>query len=221
MEKQKKTIEIIAEREGLTLSGLAKAIGAKPQNMYDIRSGKVKAVSSDIADLIVNTFPKYSKTWLITGEGKMTNEPESVPVRSFSDVLLVPVVNLDARGGFGTNEVIEPEYVIEQMPFSRRIAKEGDFVIPVYGDSMHPKYPSGSYVLIRNVPLWREYLELGAAYVLDLVDDRRLIKNVLRSSMDDSYRLESVNPKYEPTDIPKRLIRNVFRVLMSVRRETM
>lgn len=146
---------------------------------------------------------------------------KSVPVRSFSDVLLVPVVNLDARGGFGTNEVIEPEYVIEQMPFSRSIAKEGDFVIPVYGDSMHPKYPSGSYVLIRNVPLWREYLELGAAYVLDLVDDRRLIKNVLRSSMDDSYRLESVNPKYEPTDIPKRLIRNVFRVLMSVRRETM
>lgn len=168
---------------------------------------------------IIGRYPNVNLEWLISGNGNMfsvTNQTQNS-----KDVLLVPVVNLDARGGFGTNEVIEPEYVIEQMPFSRSIAKEGDFVIPVYGDSMHPKYPSGSYVLIRNVPMWREYLELGAAYVLDLIDDRRLIKNVLRSSMDDSYRLESVNPKYEPTDIPKRLIRSVFRVLMSVRRETM
>lgn len=205
------------EKIGMSKTDFGRKIGVSSAYVTSIR----KSIPAEKLMIIKEQFPQLNVDWLITGEGKMTNEPESVPVRSFSDVLLVPVVNLDARGGFGANEVIEPEYVIEQMPFSRSIAKEGDFVIPVYGDSMHPKYPSGSYVLIRNVPLWREYLELGAAYVLDLVDDRRLIKNVLRSSMDDSYRLESVNPKYEPTDIPKRLIRNVFRVLMSVRRETM
>ena len=147
---------------------------------------------------------------------------EIISCQELSDVVLVPVVNLDARGGFGENVVIDTsENRLGVMPFSRSIAREGDLVIPVYGDSMSPKYPSGSMVLIRNVPMWREYIELGAAYVIELVDERRLIKNVQKGKSDDCLRLESINPDYQPSDIPKTMIRHIFRVLMSVRREAM
>ena len=133
---------------------------------------------------------------------------------------MIPVINLDARGGFLSNEELGAEYTTKLMPFSRTMAREGDFVIPIYGNSMEPKYPSGSMVLIRKIDLWKEYLELGATYVLELIDGRRIIKTVQRSSSPDSFLLESINPKYEPTDIPKSMVKLVFRVIMSIQRET-
>jgi hypothetical protein len=75
-EKNKKTsVEIIADNERLTLSKLASLIGCKPQNMYDIKSGKAKSVSVSIADRILSVFPQYSRTWILTGEGDMLKEP--------------------------------------------------------------------------------------------------------------------------------------------------
>lgn len=70
----KTTVELVAEREHLTLSDFARKISAKPQNMYDIRSGKVRSLSPTLADKILAVFPKYSRSWLITGEGEMLNE---------------------------------------------------------------------------------------------------------------------------------------------------
>lgn len=215
----KKTIEVIAENEGVTLSALAKKIGASPQNMYDIRSGKVSGVSSEIADKIISVYPQYKKIWIMTGEGNMVKDEKTPSIHP--DVVMVPVYNLDARGGFGENDELAPEYVTEHMPFSRSIARDGDVVIPIYSDSMTPKFPAGSFVLIRNIQMWREYIEYGASYVLEFMDGRRVIKNIQRSKEKDHYLLESVNPKYEPMDIPKNTIRRVFQVLMSVKRETL
>ncbi|MBR1526853.1 MAG: hypothetical protein IJ640_09390 [Prevotella sp.] len=75
---KKTTIEIIADNERLTLSKLAAIIECLPQNMYDIKSGKAKSVSASIADKIVSAFPKYSRTWVITGEGNMYSHPQSI-----------------------------------------------------------------------------------------------------------------------------------------------
>lgn len=168
---------------------------------------------------IISSYPDTNLDWLVRGIGDMRNTGVE-HVHKNEDVIMIPVISLDARGGFLPNDVSGSEYVDSFMPFSKEIAREGDFVIPIFGDSMAPKYPSGSCVLIRKVVLWMEYIEYGAAYVLDLVDDRRIIKNVQKSDKKDYYLLESVNPKYDPAEIPKNMIRNVFRVLVSVRRET-
>lgn len=85
---------------------------------------------------------------------------------------------------------------------------------------MEPKFPSGSYILIRLVAMWQEYLELGASYVIELIDDRRILKNIQRSDDNDKFLLESVNPKFEPMEIPKKMIRRIYQVLMSIKRET-
>ena len=128
---------------------------------------KEKSVGSDIIEKIFTEFPEINLDWLLTGNGSMIKE----------DAIFIPVINLDARGGFLSNETTDTaQYTTSLMPFAREFAKEGDIVVPIYGDSMSPKYPSGSYVLIRPVVLWQEYLELGQTYVIELTDGRRVIK---------------------------------------------
>lgn len=158
-----------------------------------------------------------SEYWLMTGQGEMMQATSSNNV----DVLMLPVINLDTRAGLGSyNEVVDtPLYIAEQMPFSRSIARDGDFVMPVVGESMTPRYPNGTYVLVRPLPTWREYLELGAAYVLELLDGRRLIKEIRAGSDADHFTLQSVNPAFEPSEIAKNFIAHIFAVIVSVRRD--
>jgi SOS-response transcriptional repressor LexA len=144
-----------------------------------------------------------------------------IPTDINNEVIMVPVFNLDARGGFASNDELRDEYVTGLMPFSRSIATEGDLVISVYGDSMAPKYPSGCMILIRKVEMWREYLELGATYVLELTDYRRIIKTIKKGSESNSFLLESINPNYEPSEVPKSMINLIFSVVMSIQRETL
>ena len=137
--------------------------------------------------------------------------------------ILIPVVNLDTVGATKkyNEEVGVVEYQTGWYPFPREIAHDGDVVIPVYNDSMAPAYVSGSMVLIRPVPMWREYLEMGVTYIVELEDDRRLIKTVMKGEDADHYLLVSINPAYQPSEVKKSFIRSVWRVIMSVRREAL
>jgi phage repressor protein C with HTH and peptisase S24 domain len=136
--------------------------------------------------------------------------------------ILIPVASSDSIGGTRFNEEVNTEeYINGYLPFPTSIAHQGDVVIPIYGDSMEPTYKAGSMVLIREVELWREYLELGCTYVIGLVDDRRIIKTVMAGSDTKHLLLVSINPAYEPQEIDKKIIRSVWRVIVSVRRETL
>lgn len=161
----------------------------------------------------------------MTGAGEMlltSSPPLEPPPNQPTDTILIPVVNLDSRGGTAYNEEVNTGvYTTGMLPFPTTIAHQGDVVIPIYGDSMEPTYKAGSLVLIREVELWREYLELGCAYVIGLVDDRRIIKTVMAGIDDDHYTLISVNPSYQPQQISKSIIRSVWRVIASVRRESL
>ena len=192
-----------------------------------------RSPTAEKMESIFYAFPELSKSWLLTGEGSMLveNSPSEVKKTS-SDVenttseeeeaIFLPVLNLDARGGLLSNDVVgEEEYIAEQMPFSRNVAREGDFVVNVYGDSMHPRYPSGSRVLLRPIPAWKDYIELGAAYVIELRDYRRVLKIIKRGSTKDMLTLASVNPEYEPSEVSRDFIRQVFRVVLSIQREEM
>ena len=165
--------------------------------------------------------------WLMTqGEQGLdpTAEPQPTAIETATpdDVINVPVINLDVRGGLQPNaEVDVAEYNVATMPFSRTIATEGDFVVPVFGDSMTPRYPSGSHILIRPLPMWREWLELGQSYVLELADFRRTIKIVRKGGRADTYRLDCYNPDYDSTEIPLTMIEHVFQVLAVFKREVM
>lgn len=189
-------------------------------------SGK-KPITDKLVKNIVTKFPQINNDWLLTGNGTMLRTESSSPSSaeqnvelSKKGVLMVPVMNLDARGGLLANQETDvAEYVTEMIPFSDGIAQKGDFVIPMYGDSMYPRYPSGSRLLIRHVESWREYLELGASYVIELVDGRRVVKIVKKGSDKDHFLLVSVNPEFEEQEIPKSIINHVFLVKLMLKNE--
>lgn len=223
MEANERIAAIMAHYD-LSVKEFATKIGAKTQQaVYDLLHGKTKSISSDMENKIISCFPEISRAWLLTGEGEMLLTPSPPPVPPpDNDTILIPVVNLDSRGGTAYNEEVQTDtYITGQIPFPRSIAHQGDMVIPIYGDSMEPTYKAGSMVLIREVELWREYLELGRAYVIGLVDDRRIIKTVMAGSDTQHYLLVSINPAFQPQEIDKRIIRSVWRVIVSVRREAL
>ncbi len=177
-------------------------------------------LSRRATDAILNKFQDINHVWLTTGVGEMLLDASPPP--EGKDTILIPVVNLDSRGGVAYNEEVQTAaYVTGQMPFSTELAHQGDVVIPVYGDSMEPSYRSGSLVLIRKVELWREYLELGCVYIIALEDDRRIIKVVRAGSDKNHLLLVSHNPHYEQQEIPKKIIKSIWRVIATVRREAL
>lgn len=63
---------------GIKAPTFAKRIGVKYQRILDIQSGKVKKISGELANYIINTYPQFDINWLLTGEGSMlknTDQP--------------------------------------------------------------------------------------------------------------------------------------------------
>lgn len=78
MMSSKEILEFITENEKITLSKLSQLMGIKrAQPLYDIRDGKIKAISVNYADKILAVFPEYSRAWLITGEGQPFSKNEN------------------------------------------------------------------------------------------------------------------------------------------------
>lgn len=74
-----KVINAILEKEELKAATFAKSIGITPTQVYDLLSGKTKKVSIDLSNKILDVYPQYSKSWLLTGEGSMLIEDSIVP----------------------------------------------------------------------------------------------------------------------------------------------
>lgn len=227
MEEKNFTLELkkILRTRQIRQKELADMVGVMPTTISNIlngrdRLGKKQAIRWGEALGI-------DPLWLMTqGEqGVNPNDgdaPTTAIAKADPDTINVPVLNLDVRGGLAYNDVTDiEEYKVGVMPFSRQIATEGDVVVPVYGESMTPRYPNGSHILIRPLPRWREWLELGNAYVLELADWRRTIKIVRKGTTPDSYRLECYNVDFDTTEIPKSLIEHIWQVLACVKREVM
>ena len=221
-----KNLKIFLQKQKITQKTLAEKLGVAQPTISNIINGRDRlgrqtafkwAEILDVDPLWLMTQGEQGKN--PNDEGEQSNSITTIP---HEDIIMIPVINLDVRGGLMPNDQCDIEqYTTKMLPFSRSIACEGDVVVPVYGDSMSPRYPSGSHILIRPLPMWREWLELGQSYVLELSDWRRTIKIVRKGATIDTYRLECYNVDYDTTEIPKSLIEHIWQVLMCVKREVM
>ena len=91
--------------------------------------------------------------------------------------------------------------------------KGADFAINVTGDSMAPKYPSGSQVLIKKVNE-RAFLSWGNIFVLDTVNGVIIKKVFPVEDAPDAVRCESINSNYPPFIVKKMDILGYYRILM-------
>lgn len=200
---------------------LAKLLNVAPPTISNIINGRDRLGKKQAIEW--GKVLAIDPLWLMT-QGEQGTAPSDgltpTPTPKDPDIINIPILSPDARGGFLPNDKADIEqYTIGIMPFNKQIAHSGDVVIPVYGDSMTPKYPAGSYILIRPIDAWREYIELGRSYVLELADWRRIIKIVRKGSDSTHYTLDSYNVDYESNEVAISFINNMWLVVASVNRE--
>ena len=205
----------------------AEFIGVKtPQAIRELTSGRTKTLSENMQDKILRAFPEISKAWLLAGVGNMlvdTGGFVEVPDEEILNsnpkpgdkVVMVPLINIDSVGSMERNNSLtwRDQFVVRHIPFVD--ARHDDVAIYQSGDSMTPGIPSGSILHIRQVHDWQEYFGYGDTFVLWLKDDRRITKQVLKYREDPKNYVvcHSFNPAFEDEELPKKFIRQVWKVI--------
>lgn len=72
-------IELILINFQINSAQFTKKIGVSQSWVYDLKIGKIKKISEEVADKIVNAFPEINKIWLLTGEGEMLRTSPNLP----------------------------------------------------------------------------------------------------------------------------------------------
>lgn len=131
----KEVINMILANESIKAATFARKIGVTPPQIYDLQKGKIKGISSKIADKIIAIYPRYNKTWLITGMGEMlaqqTEEKELVKINMLNIPIPLETPENAPQGNFSERrrmveriKLIEPNFKTER-PNSISIALSG------------------------------------------------------------------------------------------------
>lgn len=215
-------IIIFQEYTGLSNNAFATKCGINPSNYAKMIRGQLTFTTRSIIK-ISNAFPELNTEWVMTGDGNMLNLLSSAAsmaggsggYSNHSENIMIPLINIDSVGGIHSQNLLTSgeQYVERMVPFPN--ARPDDVAILQSGDSMTPTIPPGAILQIRKVEGWREYFGYGNVFVLWLTDDRRITKLVKRSEEDPkNYVLCcSYNPDAEDEELPKSMIREVWKVV--------
>lgn len=204
--------ESIANHYGLTIRGLSARLGLKtPQVFYDIKSGKVKGMSSNLLEKFKNNLPEISISWLQTGEGEMLAKRR------------IPLYDTPTIGG--VNEMAAP---VDEAAAPSEWIDAGDWfptatsAIHHYGESM-VEYPSGCILVLKRVNDPRLLIN-GEVYVVETSEYR-----ITKQLQDDGDHITAYSTNREtypdgrlvhaPITIPKEEIRHLDLVLGCVIRK--
>ena len=224
-------IEKIATLEGITIGAIEKKIGASKgvlsraiANGTDIQAKWIEA--------LVENYPQYSTDWLLTGKGNVTKVSTDKENRGFffkkddSDLPVatqtykpgegIPLIPFEAMAGALTCEQSVLEYECEHYVVP--VFKGADFLIPVKGSSMYPKYSSGDIVACQRVPMSGLFFQWNKVYVID-TKQGALIKRIKPGSDREHVLIVSDNQNYDPFELPIEEINAVALVIGVIRLE--
>lgn len=181
-----------------------------------------KSLGVDKAKIIINTYPELSLEWLVLDKGEMLNtSPQPAPEREEAPIAYkskegIPLIPIDAMAGvLSDNSQIVMEYECEHYVIP--MFKGAEFLIPVKGDSMQPKYYSGDIVACKRLPL-DTFFQWNRTYVIDS-EQGVLIKRVKKGEDNHHITMVSENPEYEPFQLEKSQIYSLALVIGVVRAE--
>ena len=89
----------------------------------------------------------------------------------------IPLIPIDAMAGFGKGESQVMEHECERYVVS--MFRGAEFLIPVKGSSMMPKYNSGDVVACKKLPLNDMFFQWNKVYVLDTNQGALVIYTIL------------------------------------------
>lgn len=203
---------------------------------------KESALGSNVLEKIISKYPEISPLWLISGKGPMlrytySSDTDTKVAETASGYIAspqehdrtphvatpspmgdqgIPLLPVSAMAVALSGDVSVLEYECERYVVP---AFQGaDFLIPVKGSSMYPKYSSGDIVACRRVPAADLFFQWNKVYVID-TDQGPLIKRIRRGSSDDTVLIVSDNTAYEPFELRRDQIRGIALVIGVIRLE--
>jgi len=129
----------------------------------------------------------------------------------------VPLVSVEALGGIGNSlfriqeKDILSRYVIPEF-------SDADFMLPVKGPSMEPRYFAGDTVACRIIKE-KAFIQWNRAYVVATRDQGILIKKLKKGPDDTCITAVSENTEYDPFNIPWKDISGIALVIGVIRLE--
>lgn len=187
--------------------------------------GQARLGKSDLGaktiDKLLKTYQDVNRVWLLTGEGEMLNEKETVFVDDIrKDMSIVPLYDVDVSAGlqklFASGGACVGNISIPNMPTA-------DGAVHVVGDSMYPLLKAGDIIAYRVINEISSIL-YGEIYILQIEHDgdmQVVVKYIKRSEKPDCVLLVSYNKEHDPMDIPRSWITALARVTFSIRKYSM
>lgn len=182
----------------------------------DVKTGVLERIAKAIGQPVAIFFPQ--KLQLMT-ESEIAEQDKEVAqgICKVSDGDLpdsksIPLIPIDAMAGVASGSFQIMEYECER--YIVPIFKVAEFLIPVSGDSMTPKYQSGDLVACKTLLLNDIFFQWNNTYVLD-TRQGALIKHVKRGCDNDHILIVSDNTAYEPFKLHKSKI-NAVAIMVGV-----
>ncbi len=178
---------------------------------------KNENISSQNIEIIISNYPDISIDWLVTGKGEMLKSEDKPVAKQTNDPNKgIPLIPVEAMAGALTydNTILEYEcdrYVVPMF-------KGADFLIPVKGSSMYPKYSSGDIVACQRVDMNNLFFQWNKVYVID-TNQGALIKRIKPGHDENHILIVSDNEKYDPFELPYSAIHAVALVIGVIRLE--
>lgn len=199
----------------IDMEGISKSEFARKMNLSVAYLGAMrKSMPAEKIKQLVGIYPNLNRDWLLYGEGEMyrdANDDSTTPsVPADLEELSVPLLPVEAFAGSlqlyseGVS-LRDCEKVIAPM-------RGADFAIRIHGDSMEPRYYSGSLIFIKRIND-RAFIPWGHPMVID-TENGVLVKVVQPSAEGPQFiEAQSYNQKYPPIQIPKESVFGLYRVL--------
>lgn len=201
---------ILATKSGCkNANDLSKHLGYKsPEKLYRLERDQNAKPSVDILIDFASKFKTANMNWILTGFGS-EYETDIVPLKDRLGIIpaddedikditnRVPYYNIDANDTDISRMVAmeeKPEYFVNYRPFNDCTA-----YLPVYGDSMYPKYASGEIVAVKEITN-HDIIQWGEAYVIITTESSnslRTIKILHEHPDPNKIILRSSNPNFK------------------------
>jgi len=192
--------------------------------------GQNNGISEDNISRFLAYYPDVNIEWLMTGRGEIFDKEPTVPTKQQLTITDerpvaspatqpgdgIPLIPIEAMAGALTSEQTVLEYECERYVVP--MFKGADFLIPVKGSSMYPKYSSGDIVACQRVPMSDLFFQWNKVYVID-TNQGALIKRIKPGSDKEHVLIVSDNEKYDPFELPCSAIHAVALVIGVIRLE--
>lgn len=220
-------INKVLEELNLKAPTFAESIGVKYQRIFDLQKGKVKKISSSLANDIISKYGQFNLTWLLTGEGEMLNTPNQLSDEaSLIDepiILRVPLVSQYAQAGYLCGYA-DAAYMatLPTIPYIVDHEAQGHYVaFEVKGDSMNDGTEDaileGDRLLCREIQphLWVDSkLHFRKWDFVIVHTEGILVKRIIDHNVENhTITIHSLNSMYPDKVINLADVKQIFNVI--------